>query len=89
MNEKSFFCARADDANAIFPIFLAVIGEFCIWQQKDAHAHCHENTAGSNYITMSHQLLVEVRVMAQAKFVVFVGYSHGKLYKSANPVGFL
>lgn len=63
-----------------------MLGEFCIWQQKTAHAYYDENTAGSNYITMSHQLLVEVRVMAQAKFAVLSGYSHGKRQKYVNLV---
>ena len=88
MDEKSFLYDRANDANAIFPIFLAVRG-ICIWQQKSAHAHFHENSAGSNYITMSHQLLVEVRVMAQVKFALISGYSHGKWYKDINSVSFL
>jgi len=61
-----------------------MLGEFCIWQQKTTHAHWHQNIAGLDYITMSHQLLVEVRVMAQAKFAVLSGVSHEKWKQNVN-----
>lgn len=66
-----------------------MLGEFCIWQQKTTHAHWDQNIAGLDYITMSHQLLVEVRVMAQATFVVLSGLSHGKWEQNVNPVWLL
>lgn len=74
-----FYCARADDATRISRYFQK-LGEFCIWQQNTTHAHCEQNIAGSNYITMSHQLLVEVRVTGEAKFPFLSGNSHGKCH---------
>lgn len=74
---KYFFSERADDANAYFPIFPEVRG---ILYLATKHYACsiRLNIAGSNYITMSHQLLREVRVNGEAKFSFLSGNSHGK-----------
>lgn len=67
MNEIAFSTASEQTMQARFAIF-PKFGEFCIWriwQQCITHAHSDQNIAGSNYITMSHQLLVEVRVISR------------------------
>lgn len=84
---KYFFLRQSGRCERNFPIFPEVWG---ILYLATKHYACllRPNIAGSNYITMSHQLLVEVRVTGGGKFPFLSGNRHGKCREKANLVMF-